>query len=114
VLDYLMRYSGCENWRCGQLAGRFLLKNDLLTREVRSLSGGFQTRVRLCAMLLKEPNFLILDEPTNYLDLKTLLLLEEFLQDFDGGFLIVSHDREFLKKTCDHTLEAEEGELTLY
>ena len=73
VLDYLMRYSGCPDWRCGQLAGRFLLKNDMMATLVRSLSGGFQTRVRLCAMLLKEPNFLVLDEPTNYLDLRTLL-----------------------------------------
>lgn len=114
VLDYLMRYSGCENWRCGQLAGRFLLKNDLLTREVRSLSGGFQTRVRLCAMLLKEPNFLILDEPTNYLDLKTLLLLERFLIDYRGGYIIVSHDREFLRRTCTSTLEVERGKIELY
>ncbi len=114
VLDYLMRYSGCENWRCGQLAGRFLLKNDMMAREVRSLSGGFQTRVRLCAMLLKEPNFLILDEPTNYLDLKTLLLLERFLIDYRGGYIIVSHDREFLKRTCTSTLEVERGQIELY
>ena len=114
VLDFLMRYSGCENWRCGQLAGRFLLKNDQMAREVRSLSGGFQTRVRLCAMLLKDPNFLVLDEPTNYLDLKTLLLLEGFLRDYRGGYIIVSHDREFLKRTCTSTLEVERGQITLY
>lgn len=114
VVDFLMRYSGCENWRCGQLAGRFLLKNDQMAREVRSLSGGFQTRVRLCAMLLKDPNFLILDEPTNYLDLKTLLLLERFLIDYRGGYIIVSHDREFLKRTCTSTLEVERGQIELY
>ncbi len=114
VVDFLMRYSGCESWRCGQLAGRFLLKNEQMTREVRSLSGGFQTRVRLCAMLLKDPNFLILDEPTNYLDLKTLLLLERFLIDYRGGYIIVSHDREFLKRTCTSTLEVERGQIELY
>ncbi len=114
VLDYLMRYSGCPDWRCGQLAGRFLLKNDMLTTVVRSLSGGFQTRVRLCAMLLKEPNFLVLDEPTNYLDLRTLLLLERFLTDYRGGYIIVSHDREFLKRTCTSTLEVERGQIVLY
>ncbi len=114
VLDYLMRYSGCPDWRCGQIAGRFLLKNEMLSSFVRSLSGGFQTRVRLCAMLLKEPNFLILDEPTNYLDLRTLLLLERFLRDYRGGFLIVSHDREFLKRTCTSTMEVERGQIALY
>jgi ATP-binding cassette subfamily F protein 3 len=114
VLAFLMRYSQQEDWRCGKLAGRFLLKNDLLERPVAALSGGFQTRVKLCAMLLREPNFLILDEPTNYLDLKTLLLLEEFLCDYQGGFMIVSHDREFLKKTCTSTIEVERGEIVLY
>jgi ATP-binding cassette subfamily F protein 3 len=114
VLAFLMRYSQQEDWRCGKLAGRFLLKNDLLGLPVAALSGGFQTRVKLCAMLLREPNFLILDEPTNYLDLKTLLLLEEFLCDYQGGFMIVSHDREFLKKTCTSTIEVERGQIILY
>ncbi len=114
VLDFLMRHTGQAAWRCGEVAGRFQLKHELLEATVISLSGGYQTRVKLTSMLLREPNFLILDEPSNYLDLKTLILLEEFLQDFRGGFLIVSHDREFLKKTCDHTLEAENGRLTLY
>ncbi len=114
VLDFLMRHTGEEAWRCGEVAGRFQLKHELLEATVTSLSGGYQTRVKLASMLLREPNFLILDEPSNYLDLNTLILLEEFLQAFRGGFLIVSHDREFLKKTCDHTLEAENGRLTLY
>ena len=114
VLAFLIRYTGQEGWRCSEVASRFQLKNDLLEAHVKSLSGGYQTRVKLTAMLLSDPNFLILDEPSNYLDLKTLILLEEFLQEFDGGLLVVSHDREFLKKTCDHTLEAENGRLALY
>jgi len=114
VLAFLMRHTGQEAWRCGKVASRFQLKGDVLDARITSLSGGYQTRVKLTSMLLREPNFLILDEPSNYLDLKTLILLEEFLEDFDGGFVIVSHDREFLKKTCDHTLEAENGQLTLY
>ena len=114
VMEFLMRCTDQEEWRCGEVAGRFQLKHELLETRIKSLSGGYQTRVKLTAMLLRDPNFLILDEPSNYLDLKTLILLEEFLQDFDGGFLVVSHDREFLKKTCDHTLEAENGTLTLY
>src|SRR3989338_5072728 len=109
VLGFLMRYTAKEEWQCGKIAGRFQLKNTLLNSKIGALSGGFRTRVKLTSMLLSEPNFLILDEPTNYLDLKTLILLEEFLQDYGGGFLIVSHDREFLKKTCEDTLEVEKG-----
>ncbi|MFP6738314.1 MAG: ABC-F family ATP-binding cassette domain-containing protein, partial [Planctomycetota bacterium] len=114
VLQFLERDSGCESWQCGKTAGRFDLKNEILEAKVVDLPGGYQTRVKLAAMLLGEPNFLVLDEPTNYLDLKTLILLELFLADFNGGFLIVSHDREFLKRTCESTLEIERGELTLF
>lgn len=114
VLDFLMRKTGREHWECGQMAARFRLQNEILGQPVESLPGGFQTRVKLGAMLTAQPNFLILDEPSNYLDLSTLILLENFLLDFHGGYLIVSHDREFLKRTCDHTLELENGELTLY
>lgn len=114
VIEFLMHYTGREEWECGKLAGRFQLKNDLLNTEIGRLSGGFQTRVKLVAMLLQQPNFLILDEPSNYLDLKTLILFENLLRDFNGGFLIVSHDREFLKRTCGHTLEIEHGRMTLY
>ncbi len=114
VLGFLMRYTGKEEWQCGKVAGRFQMKNAMLDATIGSLSGGYRTRVKLISMLLHDPNFLMLDEPTNYLDLKTLILLEEFLQDYDGGFVIVSHDREFLKKTCEHTLEIEKGSCTLY
>ena len=114
VLGFLMRYTGKEEWQCGKVAGRFQMKNAMLDATIGSLSGGYRTRVKLISMLLHDPNFLMLDEPTNYLDLKTLILLEEFLQDYDGGFVIVSHDREFLKKTCEHTLEIEKGSCALY
>lgn len=114
VADFLQRYSGREEWECGEMAGRFQIKHDMLYSPISSLSGGYRTRVKLTAMLLKEPNFLILDEPTNYLDLSTLLLLENFLNEFKGGFLIVSHDREFLKRTCTSTLEVENGKLSFY
>ncbi len=62
-------------------------------------------RLKLSAMLLSEPNLFLLDEPTNYLDLGTILLLEDFLKSYKGGFLIISHDREFLKNTCAETME---------
>jgi ATP-binding cassette, subfamily F, member 3 len=114
VVDFLMRTTRSEHWECGQIAAQFQLENEILEAPVRNLPGGFQTRVKLAAMLLGDPNFLILDEPSNYLDLSTLILLENFLINFRGGYLVVSHDREFLKRTCDSTLEVEHGQLALY
>lgn len=114
IVDFLMRYTGKEEWECGEIAAKFQITYEMLEKKVSSLPGGYRTRVKLAAMLLRDPNFLILDEPTNYLDLSTLILLENFLLDFNGGYVIVSHDREFLKRTCDHTLEIENGGLTLY
>ena len=114
VLEFLLRYSGVFEWECEKMAARFGMNDTHMYMPVSALSGGYQMRVKLTAMLLKDPNFLILDEPTNYLDLATLLFLERFLQEYEGSFLIVSHDREFLKKTCEHTLEVEQGQVTLY
>ncbi len=114
VIGFLERYTGAEEWRCAEMAGRFHIQYEKLEAPIKTLPGGYRTRVKLAAMLLAEPNFLVLDEPTNYLDLSTLILLENLLLDFNGGYLIVSHDREFLKRTCDHTLEVEHGKLALY
>ena len=114
VLEFLMRDTGQPDWRCGSVAGQFEIKGPHLEGPVRKLSGGWQTRVKLTALLLHEPNLLLLDEPTNFLDLRTQLLLEDFLKDFRGGCVIVSHDRTFLNDTCDHTLSLSRGKLTLY
>ncbi|MDD4902511.1 MAG: ATP-binding cassette domain-containing protein, partial [Patescibacteria group bacterium] len=65
----------------------------------------WRMRLRLTAMLLKDPNLFLLDEPSNYLDLNTLILLEDYLRAYRGSFLIISHDREFLKRTCNETIE---------
>src|SRR4029079_6430184 len=114
VRDFLMRDSGQPDWRCGEVAWQFQFPDAVLDRPVKALSGGWQTRAKLAALLLHDPNMLILDEPTNFLDLRTQMLLEHFLQEFPRGCLIVSHDREFLKKTCSHTLEIARGRLTMY
>lgn len=114
VMDFLKRTSGLEDWRCAATAGKFQLKNEILNTPITALSGGFQMRAKLVSMLLKDPNFFLLDEPTNYLDVHTLLLLERFLRSYRGAFIIISHDREFLKNTCEQTLEAENGNLVLY
>ena len=114
VLGFLERDSGQPEWRCGEIAWQFQLPDTMLDQPVRELSGGWQTRVKLAALLLHDPNLLILDEPTNFLDLRTQMLLEEFLRSFRGGCLIVSHDRSFLQRTCNHTLEISRGQMTMF
>jgi ATP-binding cassette, subfamily F, member 3 len=114
VMDFLTRTSGKESWDCAKVAAQFQIKTGLFDREVTSLPGGYQMRVKLSAILAKEPNLLLLDEPTNYLDLSTLLLLEHFLKKYRGAFMLISHDREFIKKTCEQTLEIEQGRTILF
>lgn len=105
ALDYLMRTSKQEEWRVKQLASKFELKEKHLNQTAESLSGGWRMRLKLTAMLLQEPNLFLLDEPTNYLDLNTILLLENYLHSYNGSFLIISHDRRFLQKSCKETIE---------
>jgi len=114
VIGFLMRASGKADWECGKVAGQFQIKGEMLEREIGSFAGGYQMRVKLISMLLEEPNLLLLDEPTNYLDLSTQLLLEKFLKSYKGAFLLISHDREFIKKTCDQTVEIDQGGITKY
>jgi ATP-binding cassette subfamily F protein 3 len=114
VLEFLMRDSGQPDWRCGEVAGRFELKRAYLEGPIEKLSGGWQTRVKLAGVLLGDPNLLVLDEPTNFLDLRTQILLEHFLREFRRACLIVSHDRAFLAATCTQTLELARGKLILF
>ncbi len=85
-----------------RLLGRFLFPHDMLTNKVSTLSGGEKRRLYLLTILMKQPNLLILDEPTNDLDIITLNILEEYLQEFAGSLIIVSHDRHFLDRLADH------------
>jgi len=73
-------------------------------RGIQELSGGERRKLYLCTILMRNPNFLVLDEPTNDLDIQTLQVLEEYLQDFPGCVIIVSHDRYFMNKVVDHLL----------
>lgn len=82
--------------------------------EFSSLSGGQQTRVILCKLLLGESNLLLLDEPTNHLDIESTEWLEEFLRDYKGAFVIISHDRYFLDRVTNKTFELENNKLTVY
>ena len=105
ALEYLKRKSHKEDWQCQKIASQFRFTGEQLEKPATKLSGGWQMRLKLSAMLLLEPNLFLLDEPTNYLDLGTILLLEDFLKNYHGAFLIISHDREFLKNTCTETIE---------
>jgi ATP-binding cassette subfamily F protein uup len=87
-----------------QLLERFLFDNKKKHDFVEKLSGGELKRLSLCTILIQNPNFLILDEPTNDLDIPTLNVLENFLMDFPGCIIVVSHDRYFMDKIVDHLL----------
>ena len=87
-----------------RLLGRFLFPHDMLSTKVSRLSGGEKRRLYLLTILMQEPNLLILDEPTNDLDIVTLNILEEYLKEFKGSLLIVSHDRHFLDRVAEHLL----------
>jgi len=84
------------------LLNRFLFPHEMLSNKVERLSGGEKRRLYLLTILMQQPNLLILDEPTNDLDIVTLNILEEYLKEFGGSLIIVSHDRHFLDKLVDH------------
>ncbi len=84
------------------------------TQNVATMSGGERTKLKLCRLLLEEPELLVLDEPTNHLDVSTLFWLEDYLSSYKGALLIVSHDRYFLDRLTERTLELEDGKLSSY
>ena len=84
------------------LLNRFLFPHEMLNNKIEKLSGGEKRRLYLLTILMQQPNLLILDEPTNDLDIVTLNILEEYLKEFGGSLIIVSHDRHFLDKLVDH------------
>ena len=86
------------------LLNQFLFPHDMLSNPIAKLSGGEKRRLYLLTILMQQPNLLILDEPTNDLDIVTLNILEEYLLDFKGSLLVVSHDRHFLDRIADHLL----------
>ena len=97
-----------------QLLERFLFPHAMHHQFIRLLSGGERKRLHLLRILMRNPNFLVLDEPTNDLDIFTLSVLEEFLMDFSGCLVVVSHDRYFMDKLVDHVwVVGEDGKTTV-
>ena len=103
IAEYI-DYGGGKHITAGQLLQHFLFTPEQQYDYVYKLSGGERRKLYLCTVLMRNPNFLVLDEPTNDLDIQTLEVLEEYLQDFPGCVIIVSHDRFFMDKIVDHLL----------
>lgn len=104
---------GGRKMTASQFLNYFMFEPEQQHNYIYKLSGGERRKLYLCTVLMRNPNFLVLDEPTNDLDIQTLQVLEEYLQDFPGCVIIVSHDRYFMDKVVDHLLVFEgEGRVT--
>lgn len=112
--SYLSRVCSLPLWTLKSEGRKLGLFEEHWVKPIVSLSGGYRMRVKLLALIGQECNLLMLDEPTNYLDLETVLVLENFLLGYQGAFLLISHDREFLRRVTDHTLEIEAGDVFKY
>ncbi len=114
VEDYLSQGTSMPLWELKSLGRGLGLGETHFNSKVRDLSGGYRTRIKLLYLLGTQPDLLLLDEPTNYLDLESVLTLEKFLQETSSSFLLISHDREFLRRTTDHILEVESGDIVKF
>ena len=103
IADYI-DLGGGKHMTASQFLNFFLFAPEEQHNYVYKLSGGEKRKLYLCTVLMQNPNFLVLDEPTNDLDIQTLQILEEYLQDFPGCVIVVSHDRYFMDKVIDHLL----------
>lgn len=101
-------------WELKQLGTDLGLLESHFAVPFHQLSGGYRMRMKLLSLIGREPNLMLLDEPTNFLDLESIMALERFLQSYQGAFMLISHDREFLRRVTDHTLEVEGGEITKF
>lgn len=114
ILDYLKTFGEYMKTKDGTISASQLLENYMFSPDVQQmplsvLSGGERRRLQLLTVLIKNPNILFLDEPTNDLDIYTIELLENYLENFVGAIIVVSHDRYFLDKIVDHLLVFEDG-----
>ena len=103
IADYI-DFGGNKKLTASQFLNHFMFTPEQQQNYVYKLSGGERRKLYLCTVLMRNPNFLVLDEPTNDLDIQTLQVLEEYLQDFPGCVIVVSHDRYFMDKVVDHLL----------
>ena len=112
--NYLIENCLSPIWDLKQIGRGLGLTEDHFQKQLSELSGGYRMRMKLLYMIGLQPDLMLLDEPTNFLDLESILALEEFLQNYKGAFLLISHDREFLRRTTEYTLEVEGEEITKF
>lgn len=112
--EYLVQSCNTPIWELKKLGLDLGLSEFHFERSFQELSGGYRMRMKLLQLIGREPNLMLLDEPTNFLDLESILTLEKFLQGYKSAFLLISHDREFLKRTTEHTLEVESPDITKF
>jgi macrolide transport system ATP-binding/permease protein len=114
ILENIMKTSIYHETFARILLARLLLKREDVYKKINVLSGGEQVKVSFAKILLQEINLLILDEPTNYLDINSLEVIEEALRDYDRTLLFVSHDRRFISSVADHIMTIENHGITMF
>ncbi len=114
VIDAVMDAADIKVAQARNYLGRFLFSGDDVFKPIGDLSGGEQSRVALARLTLQNPNFLVLDEPTNYLDIASQEILENVLAEFDGTILLVSHDRYLIRALATQIWEIQDGQLQVY
>lgn len=112
--QYLENTCSVPLWELKKLGTDLGLLETHFNQTFHQLSGGYRMRMKLLSLIGREPTLMLLDEPTNFLDLESILALEAFLQSYEGAFMLISHDREFLRRTTNYTLEVEAGEITKF
>lgn len=112
--EYLASNCTTGIWELKKLGLELGLSNQDFEKKLSELSGGFRMRMKLLYLIGLEPDLLMLDEPTNFLDLESILALEKFLQSYKNAFLLISHDRDFLRRTTNSTLEIEAEDVTKF
>ena len=100
--------------RAREVLAGLSFSQDMMEGDVGALSGGWKMRVALARILLMAPDVMLLDEPSNHLDLESLIWLENFLLAYDGALLMTSHDREFMNRIVNRIIEIDAGSLTTY
>ena len=112
ILDEKNAYK--DEWKASYILSGLGFNKDDQSKKINELSGGWRNRVGLAATLYSDPDLLLLDEPTNHLDFESVVWFENFLREFKGTFIMISHDRQVLNSTVDHILHVENHNLNLY